>query len=159
MASFRLSTSRKLLEIQQRKAFVSSRNFFSSGRSAPPRSPILTGLYRTVFVLSTGLFAVYYFDARSAIHRYLLTPALRHTLDAETGHKVAVKVLRSSLGPRDPVPDDEKLSSEVRDVKIWVVIKRLLTLATKVWDQKISNPVGLAAGFDKDGEAIDGTLH
>ena len=65
-------------------------------------------------MLSTGLFAVYYFDARSAIHRYLLTPVLRYTLDAETGHKVAVKVLRSGLGPRDPVPDDEKLKSEVR---------------------------------------------
>lgn len=26
----------------------------------------------------------------------------------------------------------------------------------KLWGQKISNPVGLAAGFDKDGEAIDG---
>jgi len=88
-------------------------------------------------VLSTGLLAVYYFDARSAIHRYFLTPVLRYALDAETGHKVAVKVLRSGLGPRDPVPDDEKLKFEL-------------------WGQKISNPVGLAAGFDKDGEAIDG---
>jgi hypothetical protein len=26
----------------------------------------------------------------------------------------------------------------------------------QLWDQVISNPVGLAAGFDKDGEAIDG---
>ena len=26
----------------------------------------------------------------------------------------------------------------------------------QLWGQKLSNPVGLAAGFDKDGEAIDG---
>lgn len=65
-------------------------------------------------MLSTGLFAVYYFDARSAIHRYFLTPLLRYTLDAETGHKVAVELLRSGLGPKDPVSDDEKLAFEVR---------------------------------------------
>lgn len=26
----------------------------------------------------------------------------------------------------------------------------------KLWGERLSNPVGLAAGFDKDGEAIDG---
>jgi len=57
--------------------------------------------------------SVYYYDARSAIHRCVLTPALRHTFDAETGHKIAVKVLRSGLGPRDPVRDDDRLQSEV----------------------------------------------
>lgn len=29
----------------------------------------------------------------------------------------------------------------------------------KLWGKEISNPVGLAAGFDKDGEAIDGEMH
>ena len=28
-----------------------------------------------------------------------------------------------------------------------------------MWDQEISNPIALAAGFDKDGEAIDGMLN
>ena len=76
-------------------------------------SPLKTGIYTTAFVISAGLFAVYYFDARSAIHRYFFTPLLRHTLDAETGHKVAVKVLRSGFGPKDPVSDDETLQFEV----------------------------------------------
>jgi dihydroorotate dehydrogenase len=76
-------------------------------------SPVRTSLYATAFLLSTGLFAVYYFDARSALHRYLLTPLLRHTLDAETGHKVAVKVLKSGLGPKDPLPDDHRLKFKV----------------------------------------------
>ncbi|KAF9026076.1 Dihydroorotate dehydrogenase-domain-containing protein [Rhodocollybia butyracea] len=68
-----------------------------------------------------GLFAVYYFDPRSAIHKYVIMPVLRHTLDAEASHKIAVK---------DHIPDDEKLVLEI-------------------WGQRISNPVGLAAGFDK----------
>ncbi|KAF5383575.1 hypothetical protein D9615_003511 [Tricholomella constricta] len=105
-----------------------------------PRVSLKTGLYATAFVLSTGLFAVYYLDARSALHRYIVTPILRHTLDAESGHKLAVKVLRSGLGPRDPCTDDARLKSEL-------------------WGQYISNPVGLAAGFDKDGEAIDGLFN
>ncbi|KAJ7155465.1 Dihydroorotate dehydrogenase-domain-containing protein [Mycena crocata] len=109
-------------------------------RPPPPRTPIRTGIYSTVFVLSAGLFTIYYLDARSAIHRYVFTPLLRHTLDAETGHKVAVQVLKSGLGPRDPVEDDTRLRSEL-------------------WGQEISNPVGLAAGFDKNGEAIDGLFN
>ncbi|TFK71346.1 hypothetical protein BDN72DRAFT_837721 [Pluteus cervinus] len=105
--------------------------------TAPPPSPLRTGLYATILAVSTGLFAVYYFDSRSALHRYFLTPALRYTLSPENGHKVAVKVLRSGLGPRDPVTDDARLTAEL-------------------WGEEISNPVGLAAGFDKNGEAIDG---
>jgi dihydroorotate dehydrogenase len=97
MATLRLAASRGLLDIPQRKGFVPFRNLFRSSKSAPSRSLILTGFYRTVFVLSTGLFkfAIYYFDARSAVHRYFITPLLRYVLDAETGHKVAVKVFRS----------------------------------------------------------------
>ena len=30
-------------------------------------------------------------------------------------------------------------------------------LLLQIFGQEITNPVGLAAGFDKDGEAIDGT--
>ena len=111
MATFRLGA--RILKLSHKQP---TRTLFSSTKTAPPRSPILTGFYRTFFVLGTGLFAVYYFDARSAVHRYFLTPALRYTLDAETGHKVAVKVLRSGLGPKDPVTDDEKLTFEVSNI-------------------------------------------
>ncbi|KAH7926420.1 hypothetical protein BV22DRAFT_1128210 [Leucogyrophana mollusca] len=118
-------------------SYVFSRRVSTSSTTSTLRSPVRATVYTTLFALSTGLFAVYYFDARSAIHRYVLTPVLRYTFDAETGHKIAVKVLRSGLGPRDPLQDHERLRSEI-------------------WNQDISNPVGLAAGFDKDGEAVDG---
>ena len=64
-------------------------------------------------MLSTGLFAVYYFDCRAALHKYVVTPVIRYTLDPEEGHKLAVRVLSSGLAPRDPVPDDEILKVEV----------------------------------------------
>ena len=100
-----------------------------TGRIPPIRAPIQrrmassttsgsntarNGLYATVFVVSTGLFAAYYFDCRSAIHRYVLTPIVRYTLDPEAGHKLAVKVLRSGLSPRDTQKDDETLGLNVR---------------------------------------------
>lgn len=56
---------------------------------------------------------MYYFDCRSALHRYVLTPVLRNVVDPEAGHKFAVKTLRSGLAPRDPVDDDERLQCEV----------------------------------------------
>ena len=32
------------------------------------------------------------------------------------------------------------------------------TKSTKVWGRNFPNPVGLAAGYDKQGEAVDGLL-
>lgn len=111
-----------------------------STASTPTRNPISTGLYAAALTATTGLFLVYYFDARSALHRYVVTPAIRNVLDAEAGQKVAVKALRSGLGPRDVVVDDAALKTEL-------------------WGKELKNPVGLAAGFDKNGEAIDGLLN
>ncbi|TFY73306.1 hypothetical protein EWM64_g10706, partial [Hericium alpestre] len=111
----------------------------SISTSSSSSSRLRTGIYTTAFAVGAGLFAVYYFDARSAIHRYLITPAVRYALDAETGHRLAVRVLGSGLGPTDPVPDDARLRTEI-------------------WGEVLSSPIGIAAGFDKDGEAIDGLL-
>ncbi|KAJ7224325.1 hypothetical protein GGX14DRAFT_425202 [Mycena pura] len=112
----------------------------STRASVSPPTPFRNGLYGTIFVVSAGFFTVYYLDARSAIHRYVFTPLLRYALDAETGHKVAIQILKMGLGPRDPVEDDARL--------------RL-----KLWGRDIFNPVGLAAGFDKNGETIDGLFN
>ncbi|KAG8830025.1 hypothetical protein FRC17_005567 [Serendipita sp. 399] len=79
---------------------------------------------------------IYYADSRAAIHRYIVPPLSRLLLDAEGGHKFALGVLKGGLGPRDQGLDDEILQVEL-------------------WDKKLANPVGLAAGFDKDGEAVN----
>jgi dihydroorotate dehydrogenase len=66
------------------------------------------------------------------------TPALR-ALDAETAHDVAVAALALGLGPRRRRRDGEAL--------------RVEALGTT-----FSNPIGLAAGFDKDARAFEALL-
>ncbi|EPT01269.1 hypothetical protein FOMPIDRAFT_1023363 [Fomitopsis schrenkii] len=67
-------------------------------------------------------------------------PVLRTLLDAEASHKLALRVLASGLGPRDTQKDDERLR-------------------TSIWGDELGSPVGMAAGFDKDGEATDGLFN
>lgn len=60
-------------------------------------------------------------------------------LPPETAHRLTLCLLRTGLSPiRPPVPDP--------------------ILAQTLWGRRFSSPVGLAAGFDKDGEAIDPLL-
>jgi len=66
------------------------------------------------------------------------TAALR-ILDAETAHGLAIKALKSGLGPRDGGRADPML-------------------ATPLAGLALPNPVGLAAGFDKDAEVPDAML-
>lgn len=93
---------------------VHARTLFT--RSQTPPSRVRNVLSATVLLTGTTLFLVYYFDSRSAIHRYLFTPLLRTALDAETSHKTAVKILRTGWGPKDTGVDDERLAVEVNPI-------------------------------------------
>lgn len=95
------------------KHFPSTYRHLFTQSTPAKRSPLRTALYTTAFVLSSGLFAVYYFDVRSAMHRFLFTPILRKTLDAEASHKFALKVLKSGLAPKDTCVDDVRLKTKV----------------------------------------------
>ncbi|CAG8499885.1 16001_t:CDS:2 [Cetraspora pellucida] len=90
----------------------------------------------TVSIVFGVTFLEYYFDSRAAIHKYFITPVLRNVTDAETSHKFAIWVAKWGFCPKDKFADDEKL-------------------AVRAWGKTFSNPIGLAAGFDKHGEAID----
>lgn len=57
----------------------------------------------------------------------------------ERAHGLAVRALKKGLVPRDRRPDDP-------------------VLATRVWNLDFPNPIGLAAGFDKDAEIVDAVL-
>src|SRR3990172_9208478 len=70
---------------------------------------------------------------------YRLARPLLFLLDPETAHHATVWALKHGLAGRGTEPDDPILS-------------------TRVWDLAFSNPVGLAAGFDKDSEAVDALL-
>lgn len=63
-----------------------------------------------------------------------LMPFVRR-LDAERAHGLALKALAMGLAGRDSAPDDP-------------------VLATEAFGLKFRNPIGLAAGFDKDAVAV-----
>lgn len=68
----------------------------------------------------------------------LAKPAL-HALPPETAHRLTIRALRFGLaGSNRPDPDPR--------------------LAVTLWGHRFANPVGLAAGFDKNAEAVDPLL-
>ncbi|KAF9345651.1 Dihydroorotate dehydrogenase (quinone), mitochondrial, partial [Mortierella sp. NVP85] len=103
-----------------------------------------TSASRTInFILGTSMVVAgvvgisYGFDSRASIHKYVFVPLLHWTMDPETAHQVGIKLLKTGLSPRDTQEDDPSLE-------------------VKLWNKTFSNPVGMAAGFDKHAEAIDG---
>jgi len=66
---------------------------------------------------------------------FALARPLLHALDPEKSHQLTIAALRTGLIP-SALPDDSRL-------------------ATQAFGKVLSNPIGLAAGFDKDGEVPD----
>lgn len=60
-------------------------------------------------------------------------------LPPETAHRLTIRALAAGLGPRDRGPEDPILESSV-------------------WGRRFPNPVGIAAGFDKNAEAYRALL-
>ena len=70
---------------------------------------------------------------------YTLARPVLHLFDAETAHGLAIRALRAGLVGVDSTPDDP-------------------ILAQSLWGLDFPNPIGLAAGFDKDAEVPDAML-
>jgi dihydroorotate dehydrogenase len=107
--------------------------------TAPPTRRLSSALRTSLYAAGTLALVAYYYDSRSLIHEHVLMPAVRTVTDAETSHKLAVELL--SLGawarPKDRGVDGHAVRAEM-------------------WGKEVVNPVGVAAGFDKDAKAIDG---
>lgn len=73
-----------------------------------------------------------------SLFKRLLRPALFH-LDAEQAHKLSLLALKRGLAPPVIQPNDQRL-------------------AIKLFGLNFPNPVGLAAGFDKNAEVPDAVL-
>ena len=73
-----------------------------------------------------------------AVWYSLADTVLKH-IDAEAAHGLALRALKSGLVPRDRTLDEPPLSVEF-------------------WGRRLSNPIGLAAGFDKNAEVPDALL-
>jgi dihydroorotate dehydrogenase len=70
---------------------------------------------------------------------YRLARPLLHLIDPEAAHGATIWALKHGLAGRSSGADDP-------------------LLATRVWDLDFPNPLGLAAGFDKDAEVTDAML-
>lgn len=121
--------------------------FLRSGAKAP--RPILQSsvLPRSVLAVA-GLAAAaaggaYVFDARAGIHEYVFCPLIRTFTDAETGHKLGIQLMKYGLAPKLR-GEDRRLEAELAPL-----------LGVDVFGTRLKSPIGLAAGLDKDGEAID----
>uniref|UniRef100_A0A383V1S4 Dihydroorotate dehydrogenase (quinone), mitochondrial n=1 Tax=Tetradesmus obliquus TaxID=3088 RepID=A0A383V1S4_TETOB len=67
------------------------------------------------------------------------TGPLLRTLDAEDSHRLGILAAKWGLFPRETRPDPD-------------------CLRVQLWGRTFPNPIGLAAGFDKDAEAIKGLM-
>ncbi|KAJ2844295.1 dihydroorotate dehydrogenase [Coemansia brasiliensis] len=105
------------------------------GTKAAPPSRLRNVVWATGMAAGFGLGYVYITDASAGIHKYLATPLL-HLLDPEDAHNLSILLLKHGISPADRSPDSDLLSIQL-------------------WGKQLSNPIGLAAGFDKNGEAID----
>ncbi|PVU89987.1 hypothetical protein BB561_005089 [Smittium simulii] len=92
----------------------------------------------TTTVLGIGLFSLYAFNTRSSIHELVFAPLLRQ-LDEEVAHDLSIKLLSWNLGPKDHHKDSELLE-------------------TQLWGKRLSNPLGMAAGYDKNAQIPDKIL-
>jgi dihydroorotate dehydrogenase len=71
--------------------------------------------------------------------RFRLARPLLHAIDPERAHELTVAALRAGLGGKIPAPFDP-------------------ILATRVFGLDFANPLGLAAGFDKNAAVADAML-
>ncbi|KAI8873154.1 hypothetical protein GQ42DRAFT_166452 [Ramicandelaber brevisporus] len=98
------------------------------------RSSSATALIASPFIVA------YAADSRAAVWRWSL-PVVFKLFDGEDAHKLAIRAAELGLLPREQKQND---------------YEHLLTV--NVFGKKLDNPVGLAAGFDKNGQAIDSML-
>lgn len=82
----------------------------------------------------------YLADARSGIHEYVFCPMIRQLTSAEEGHKLGIWLMKMGISPR--MFDDDGLHTPEN-------------LKVTVFGKTLNSPIGLAAGLDKHGEAIE----
>ncbi|KAI9209612.1 uncharacterized protein BJ171DRAFT_484539 [Polychytrium aggregatum] len=109
---------------------------YSTAHTASSSSSLGSWAKLAVGLSAASVAAVYLYDSRAWVHRGILMPTIHFLLDAETAHRAAILAAKYHLCPVDRGVDSD-------------------VLATEIWGKKISNPIGLAAGFDKHAEAID----
>lgn len=95
--------------------------------------------FLTVTSSAVALFSgISIFQGNEKFYKNVIIP-LAQLMDPEVSHNLAVTVLKSGLMPKQKVEDSSLLQ-------------------TNIWGLQFKNPIGMAAGFDKQGEVVEG-LH
>lgn len=120
-------------------------NWFIANSKLRLKCSVFEGLSKATIYGTSAIFGMmlsyYALNSRSAIHEYFVCPMVRlATPDAENGHRFAIWCLKWGLVPRLLFDKDDEV------------------LHVDVFGKRLTNPIGCAAGLDKDGEAIDGIL-
>ncbi|KAI7941756.1 hypothetical protein MJO29_013830 [Puccinia striiformis f. sp. tritici] len=121
------------------------RTLFTSSTATRTGLPSRLANYSKGILLLGSLLGSYAYitDTRATIHSWLSVPLIKLIAndDPEQSHQIAIKILsllsKLSIIRDTPQPNDKLLSFEL-------------------WGKEFNNPIGLAAGFDKHGDAIDG---
>lgn len=123
------------------------RSFFSSSKTLDNITPITTRLRNLskLAILVITLIGSYGYltDTRASVHSWLAVPLIKFISqdDPENAHHMAIQILKfmgkfhllqDHVGPKDQM------------------------LSFELWGKKFNNPIGMAAGFDKNGDAVDG---
>ncbi|KAI8925388.1 hypothetical protein BC831DRAFT_461367 [Entophlyctis helioformis] len=114
----------------------------SASSSAPHLEPIdpipylLTGVAAVAGIAGSVLAYVYLTDTRASVYKWLGMPLMHALYDPEEGHKLSIWLAKHGLVPRERTTDDELLKIQL-------------------WGKTVTNPLGLAAGYDKHAEAVD----
>ncbi|XP_074604913.1 dihydroorotate dehydrogenase 2 isoform X2 [Brevipalpus obovatus] len=98
-------------------------------------SKLLSGLTVT-FGGSLGFVFINLYKGNEQFYSDFLMPSVHRILDGESAHKMAIKFAKYNM-----VPDGQA---------------KLKSLDCNLWSLNFQHPIGLAAGFDKDGEAVPG---
>lgn len=99
----------------------------------------LKKLKSAIFLTCGGVAAyisINLFKYNDKFYEEYVMPAV-HTLDPETAHRLGIFISKYRLLPKSPYIDPDLLKIDL-------------------FGHKVSNPIGIAAGFDKHGEAIKG---
>jgi hypothetical protein len=97
----------------------------------------LQGSFRAVVASGLAYAALLQPDIR--FHVASALGSVLRLADPETAHRLTIEIARLGLTPRDSRPDDPRLH-------------------IKLWGRTFTNPLGIAAGFDKDAEAMDAIM-
>lgn len=114
---------------------IGRRSFNTTGYQKPLKAGFSPGAL--LFIAGVVGIGLYSFDARSALDEYIWCPLIRFCTSAETGHKLGVTLLKLGLNP--------KAMGDYDDPRLKV----------DAFGRTLSNPIGMAAGFDKQGECMD----